>query len=70
MEKDYNEINKLTNKQSIEEVFVQKVEKTTIQIFYDKCLFNAFPNAYEVLKDFFFVDRRRPDPHEVKDVIQ
>ena len=34
-EKNYNEFKILTNKQSIEEVLIQRVVKTTIQILYD-----------------------------------
>ena len=32
--------------------------KTTIQILYDRGLFDNFQNAEEVLKDFLFVTRR------------
>ena len=41
--------------------------KTTIQILYDKGLFDNFQNADEVLKDFLFTTRRRPDLEKVND---
>ena len=41
--------------------------KTTFQILYDKGLFDAFPNADKVIKDFLFVTRRRADLKEVND---
>ena len=37
---------------------------------YEKSLFDAFPNADKVLKDFLIVERRGTDLEEVKDVIQ
>ena len=43
--------------------------KTTIQILYDKGLFDNFPNADNVLKDFMFVTRRKVVLEEVKDDI-
>ena len=44
--------------------------KTTIQILYDKGLFDAFSNADKVLKDSLFVTRRRANIKGVNDVIQ
>ena len=41
--------------------------KTTIQILYDRGLFDNFQNAEEVLKDFLFTTRRRPDLEKVND---
>ena len=61
IEKDYNEFKKQYNKQSVEEILIQRAVKTTIQILYDKGLFDNFQNAQEVLKDFLFTTRRRPD---------
>ena len=52
LEKDYNEFKILCNKLSIEEVLVQRAVKTTIQILYDKRLFDNFPNGDTVLKTF------------------
>ena len=54
----------------MEEVFIQRAVKTTIQILYDKGLFDNFPNADKVSKEFLIVVRRRPDLEKVKDVIQ
>ena len=41
--------------------------RTTIQTLYDKGLFDSFPNSDEVLKDFSFVTRRRPDLEKLND---
>ena len=43
---------------------------STIQILYDKSLFDNFQNAEEVLKDFLFVTRRRGDLEDVNDIVQ
>ena len=64
IEKGYNEFKKLYNKQSVEEILVQRAVKTTIQILYDKGLFDNFQNADEVLEDFLFTTRRRQDLSE------
>ena len=53
LEKDYNEVILPYNKQSVEEILVQRVVKTTIQMLYDKGRFDIFPNADTVLKDCF-----------------
>ena len=63
IEKDYNEFKLQYNKQSVEEILVQRAVKTTIQILYDKGLFDNYANADKVL-DFLFVTRRRPDLSE------
>ena len=57
LEEDYN-------KQSVEEILIQRAVKTTIQILYDKGLFDNFQNADKVLEDFFFTTRRRGDLSE------
>ena len=44
--------------------------KTTIQILYDKGLFDSFTNADKAIKDYLFVTRRGPDIKELIDVIQ
>ena len=45
--------------------------KITIQIFYDKGLFDNFQNADKVLEDYLFTTRRRGDLSEqVNDVVQ
>ena len=70
LEKDFNEFKLQYDKQSVEEVLVQRAVKTTIQIPYDKGLFDNFQNAEEVLKDFFFVTQRRGDLEEVNDNVR
>ena len=61
LEKDYNEFKLQYNKQSVEDILIQRAVKTTIQILYDKGLFDNFQNADKVLEDFLFTTRRRPD---------
>ena len=61
LEKDFNEFKEQYNKQSVEEILIQRAVKTTIQILYDKGLFDTFQNADKVLEDFLFTIRRRPD---------
>ena len=61
LEKDFNEFKLQYNKQNVEEILIQRAVKTTIQILYDKGLFDNFQNAAEVLKDFLFTTRRTPD---------
>ena len=61
LEKDYNEFKLQYNKQNVENILIQRAVKTTIQILYDRGLFDNFQNAEEVLKDFLFTTRRRPD---------
>ena len=69
--KDFNEFKKQYNKQSVEEVLIQRAVKTTIQILYDKGLFDNYANADKVLEDFLFTTRRRGDlSEEVNDVVQ
>ena len=64
LEKDYNEYKLQYNKQNVEDILVQRAVKTTIQILYDKGLFDKFQNADKVLEDFLFTTRRRPDLSE------
>ena len=52
LEKDYHKFKIPNGQQSVEEVLIQRAVKTTIQILYDKSLFDAFPNADKVLKFF------------------
>ena len=70
MEKDYNEFKLQYNKQSVEDNLIQGAVKTTIQILYDKRLFDNFQNAEEVLKDFLVTTRRRPDLEKVNVDVQ
>ena len=67
IEKDYNEFKKQYNKQSVEEILIQRAVKTTIQILYDKGLFDNYANGDKVLEDFLFTTRRRGDLKEVND---
>ena len=64
LEKDYNEVKLQYNKQSVEEILIQRAVKTTIQILYDKGLFDNFQNADNVLEDFLITTRRRADLSE------
>ena len=64
LEKDYNECKKQYNKQSVEEILIQRAVKTTIQILYDKGLFDNYAIADKVLEDFLFTTRRRGDLSE------
>ena len=71
LEKDFNEFKLQYNKQNIEDILVQRAVKTTIQILYDKGLFDNFQNADKVLEEFLFTTRRREDLSEqVNDVVQ
>ena len=60
LEKDYNEFKLQYNKQNVEDILVQRAVKTTIQILYDKGLFDKYANADKV-SDFLFTSRRRGD---------
>ena len=64
LEKDYNEFKLQYNKQNVEDILVQRAVKTTIQILYDKGLFDKFQNADKVLEDVLFTTRRRADLSE------
>ena len=64
LEKDYNEFKLQYNKQSVEDILIQRAVKTTIQILYDKGLFDKFQNTDKILEDFLFTTRRRPDLSE------
>ena len=71
LEKGYNEFKLQYNKQSVEDILIQRAVKTTIQIVYDKGLFDNYANADKVLEDFLFTTRRRGDLSEqVNDDIQ
>ena len=62
--KDYNEFKLQYNKQSVEEILIERTVKTTIQILYDKDLFDNYASADKVLEDFLFTTRRRGDLSE------
>ena len=59
LEKGYNEFKLQYNKQSVEEVLIQRAVKRTIQILYDKSLFDHYANADKVFEDFLFTTRQR-----------
>ena len=59
LEKDYNEFILQFNKQKVEDTLIQRAVKTTIQIVYDRGLFDNFQNADKILEDFLFTTRRR-----------
>ena len=52
LEKDYNEFTLQYNEQSAEKVLVQRAVKTTIQILYDKGLFDNYANVDKLLEEF------------------
>ena len=63
--KNYNEF-KLHNK---EDLLIERAAKTTIQILYDKGLFDNFDNADQVLRDYLLVEvngRCRPGLEQSK----
>ena len=59
LEKDYKEFKLQYNKQAVEEVLVQRTVKTTIQILYDKGLFDNYAKVDKVLEDFLLTTRHR-----------
>ena len=59
LEKDYNEFKLEYEKQSVLDVLIQRAVKTTIQVLYDKGLFDNYANADKVLEDFLYTTRRR-----------
>ena len=64
LEKDYNEFKLDYDKQAVEEILIRRSVKTTIQVLYDRGLFDNYANADKVLEDFLFVTRRRGDLSE------
>ena len=62
--KNYNEFKLQYNKQNVEGILIQRAVKTTIQIIYDKGLFDNYANADKVLEVFLFTTRRRGDLSE------
>ena len=67
IENDNNEFKLQYNKQSVEGILFQRAVETTIQILYDKGLFDNFSNSDEIFKDCLFVTRRRGDIEKVND---
>ena len=71
IEKKYNEFKLQYTKQNVEDILIQRAVKTTIQILFDKGLFDNYANADKVIEDFLFTARRREDLSEqVNDNIQ
>ena len=71
LEEVYNKFKLQYNKQNVKDILIQRAVKTTIQILYDKGLFDNFQNADKVLQDFLFTTRRRGDlSDQVNDDIQ
>ena len=70
LERNFNEFELQYNKQSVEDILIQRAVKTTIQILYDKGLFDNYANADKVLEDFLYTTRRRGDLEDVNDVLQ
>ena len=64
LEKDFKEFKLQYNKQNVEDILIQRAVKTTIQILYDKGLFDNYANGDKVLEDFLFTTRRRGDLSE------
>ena len=64
LEKDLNEFKLDYEKQAVLDVLIQRAVKTTIQILYDKGLFDNYANADKVVKDFLYNTRRRGDLSE------
>ena len=64
LEKDYNEFKLEYEKQSVLDVLIQKAVRTTIQILYNKGLFDNYSNADKYLEDFLYTTRRRGDLSE------
>ena len=64
LEKDYNEFKLQYDKQAVLDVLIQRAVKTTIQILYDKGLFDKYANADKVLEKILFTTRRRGDLSE------
>ena len=58
-EKGYNEFKLYYNKQSVDDVLVQRAVRTMIQILYDKGLFEDYANADKFLEGFLLTTRRR-----------
>ena len=58
LEKDYNEFKLDYEKQAVLDILIRRAVKTTIQVLYDRGLFDKFQNADKVLEDFLFTTRR------------
>ena len=56
-----------SNKQSDEELLIEKAWKSTMQKLCDQGIFDGYDNADEKTKSFLLIERRRPDSEELKD---
>ena len=71
IEKDYNEFKLRYNKQSVEDMLIQREVKTTVQILHDKGFFDTCVNRDKFLEEILFTTRRRGDLSEqVNDDVQ
>ena len=52
LEKDYNEFKLQNNKQNVGDILIQRLVKTTIQILYDKGLFDNYAITDKVSENF------------------
>ena len=64
LEKQYNEFKLQYYQQNVEDILFQRAVKTTIQILYDKVLFDNYANADKVIEYFLFTTRCRIDLSE------
>ena len=69
LEKNYIEFKLKNDEQSVEEVPILRVLKTTMQMLHDNGLFGGFSNEKDVFVDFLFVEKRRPDLDILNDVV-
>ena len=71
LEKDYDKDILQYNKQSVEDILIQRAVKTAIEVLYDNGSFDNYANADKVLEEFLLTTRRRADLSEqVNDDIQ
>ena len=70
LEKDYNEFKLQYHKKCVEDIFLRRAVKTTIQILFDNGVLDNFQNADKVLEDFLFTRRREDLSEQVNDDVQ
>ena len=70
IDKEYNEYKLLGNKESVEEILIQKTKKTDVQKHLDTNFFDKYDKTDEVLKAFSFVERRGSNLLTIKDFIR
>ena len=64
--KKENDFRLRNNKQSVQEVLIQRALEKTIQILNDKGLFDNYASADKVLEDFLLVTRRRGEANAIE----